>query len=235
MSTDVVRAPSAPDVRALLLVWQNPSTRRFLKVARLEVLEDSYRFEYLIGAQDPAFEPVHSFPDVGRVYETRQLPAFFQNRVMSRKRSSYGQYAAWLGLDPARDEPFEVLARTGGGRATDTFYVVEEPVLEPGRRVVVRFFASGLSHVDGALGRLLVVRPGDALTIRPEPDNPANHRALLMDADVGESVGWVPDWLLDEVHELMAGDEFDLHVERVNFDAPWHLKLLCRLEAVCEQ
>ena len=181
MSAEVVAAPSASDVRALLLVWQNPSTRRFSKVARLEVLDDGYRFEYLEGAQDPAFEPLHSFPEVGRVYVTQQLPAFFQNRVMSRKRGSYGQYASWLGLDAARDGTrIEVLARTGGGRATDTFHVVEEPQLRRGERSVVRFFASGLSHVEGALGRLLMVRPGDELTIRPEPGNPVNARALLL-------------------------------------------------------
>lgn len=233
MAVDLAHAPSAVDVRALLLVWQNPLTRRFSKVARLATVEEGYRFEYLEGARDPAFELLHSFPDLNRVYVTRQLPAFFRNRVMSRKRLSYAEYANWLGLDPTVDAPFEVLARTGGGRATDTFHVVEEPRLQKGRPTVVRFFASGLSHVDGALGRLLMVRPGDALAVRREPSNPANPRALLIDATAGEPVGWVPDWLLDEVHELMAGDRFDLRAEQVNFDAPWHLKLLCRLEAAC--
>lgn len=233
MSIEAIDAPSAPDVRALLLVWQHPSTRRFIKVARLEALNEGYRFEYLKESKDPDFEPLHSFPELDQIYVTRQLPAFFQNRVMSRKRRSYEQYANWLGIDPDVDAPVEVLARTGGGRATDTFHVVEEPMVRPGQKTVIRFFASGLSHVEGALGRLLVVRRGDQLTIRPEPDNPVNGRALLIDASAGESVGWVPDWLLDEVHELMTGEEFKLCVERVNFDAPWHLKLLCHLEATC--
>jgi len=235
MSVDLVAAPSAPDVTALLLVWQNPSTRRFVKVARLAAIDDHFRFEYLDGAKDPEFEPLHSFPDLERVYVTRHLPAFFQNRVMSRKRTSYEQYATWLGLDPSSDAPFEVLARTGGGRATDTFHIVQEPRLHPGERTVIRFFASGLSHVDGALGRLLLVKPGDQLRLRPEPKNPVNTRALLIDATAGEAVGWVPDWLLDEVHKLKSSSEFDLWVEQVNFDAPWHLKLLCRLEALCDK
>ena len=233
MSADMLPARSASDVRTLLLVWQHPATRRFAKVARLASAESGYRFEYLDGARDPAFEPLHSFPDLDHVYYTRHLPAFFQNRVMSRKRGSYVQYATWLGLDPALDAPFEVLARTGGGRATDTFHVVQEPRLRPGEQTTIRFFASGLSHVQGALGRLLVVKPGDALQLRAEPTNPVNTRALLIDAAADEAVGWVPDWLLDEVHQLRTSREFNLQVEQVNFDAPWHLKLLCRLDALC--
>jgi len=230
MSTDVVPAVG---VNALLLVWQNPNSRRFSKVARLSSADGLYRFEYLDGAQDPDFVPLHSFPDPDRVYITSQLPAFFQNRIMSKKRSSYVEYTSWLGLDPEGASPMEVLARTGGGRATDTFYVVQEPQLRPGARTTVRFFASGLSHIDGALGLLLLVREGDVLTIRPEPTNPVDGRALLIDAVAGESVGWVPNWLLDEVHRLMPAPDFDLRVEKVNLDAPSHLKLLCRLEATC--
>ena len=233
MSTDVAEPASRHAVSALVLVWQNPHTRRFSKVARLEEVGGRFRFEYLADAKDPAFEPIHSFPRLDQVYETAQLPAFFKNRVMSRKRSSFAEYAGWLGLDPAMDAPLEILARPGGARATDTFYVVEEPQLRSGERTVIRFFASGLSHVDGALGRLLMVRAGDKLLVRPEPTNPVNARALLIDAAAGEAVGWIPDWLLDEVHELMTGEQFNLCVERINFDAPWHLKLLCRLEAIC--
>ncbi len=232
MSVELAPTASTSAVRSLLLVWQHPTTRKFSKVGRLAAISDGYRFEYLAGANDVAFEPLHSFPDLNRVYVTPGLPAFFQNRVMSRKRASYEQYASWLGLDPLEDEPIEVLARTGGGRATDTFHIVEEPDLSGGT-ATIRFFASGLSHVDGGLGRLLNVQAGDRLEVRPEPTNPANPRALLIDADHDEPVGWIPDWLLDEVHELMKSADFELRVERVNFEAPWHLKLLCRLEASC--
>lgn len=233
MSIDAVEAPRVPHVRSLLLIWQNPRSRRFVKVGRLQVANNGYRFEYLEGAEDPEFQPLQSFPDFQRAYVTPQLPVFFQNRVMSRKRPSYEQYAHWLGLDPQFEAPIEFLARTGGGRATDTFHVVEEPRLEPGQVSILRFFASGLSHVEGSLGRLLNVRQSDRLTLRPEPDNPVNQRALLIDATAGESLGWVPDWLLEEVHVLMRAGDFRLFVDQVNFDAPWHLKLLCRLEATC--
>lgn len=235
MSVDTFAAPSNSDVRSLLLIWQHPVTRRFSKVARLVAVGDRFQFEYLDGAHDPEFEPLHSFPDIDQVYVTPQLPAFFRNRVMSRKRSSYSQYATWLGLDPSVDAPFEVLARTGGGRATDTFHVAEEPNLGSGRKTTIHFFASGLSHVEGALGRLLMVKPGDKLTVRREYDNPVNPRALLIDVTADEAVGWVPDWLLDDVHRLIASRDFELHAQQINFDAPWHLKLLCRLEGSCSE
>jgi hypothetical protein len=216
------------------VIWQHPSSRRLIKVARLTELRDGYQFEYLPGSKDPNFEPLQSFPAVDRVYWTPKLPAFFQNRVMSRQRASFPQYAKWLGIDPAVDTPFEVLARTGGERATDTFHVAEEPSVGPDGLAVIRFFASGLRHIEDSADRLSRLSDGDPLYVRPEPDNPVNPRALLIDAEANEPIGWVPDWLLDDVHGLRSEARgIELVAERINLSAPAHLKLLCRLAADC--
>jgi len=71
------------------------------------------------------------------------------------------------------------------------------------------------------------------LTLRPDPDNEHNLRALLIDAEAGEAVGYVPDWMLDVVHRLVAADpQHRLVVELANGpEMPAHLRLLCRLEA----
>ena len=55
----------------------------------------------------------------------------------------------WLGIDGlAADEiPFEVLARTSGGRATGTFYVVHPPVDLDGS-FQSRFFVSKLRYFN---------------------------------------------------------------------------------------
>ena len=220
--------------RRLLLIWQDPASRRLIKVARLSQIGDGYKFEYLPGADEPAFEPLQSFPDRNRVYWTANLPAFFKNRVMSRQRASFPHYAAWLGLDAGDDVPFEVLARTGGERATDTFHVAEEPSVGADGLATIRFFASGLRHIEGAESHLLRLHAGDSLLVRPEPGNPVNHRALLIDVAANEPVGWVPDWLLDDVHRLRTvARSTQLVAERINLAAPPHLKLLCRLTADC--
>ena len=57
-------------------------------------------------------------------------------------------------------------------------------------------------------------------------------RALLIDAEADTPVGYVPDWLVNEVHELRdSGYQLDVVAERINPTAPAHLRLLCRLEA----
>lgn len=234
MATELAEPRSArvpTEHRCLLVIWQDPVSRLFVKIGRLTELPDGYRFEYLEGSKDPSFEPLQSFPERDSVYLTPQLPAFFRNRVMSRQRASYPEYASWLGLDPAANAPFEVLARTGGGRATDTFHIVEEPSVGPSGRAVIRFFASGLRHVPEGELRLQRLVPGDRLYVRPEPENPVNARALLIDVRANEPVGWVPDWLLEDVHQFRdSARVFQMLAERVNVSAPAHLKLLCRLE-----
>jgi hypothetical protein len=69
------------------------------------------------------------------------------------------------------------------------------------------------------------------LRLRDEPDNPINPKAIVLEAS-GGIVGWVPDYLLDELHKSRDnGNEFSAFVEHANGpEIPWHLRLLCRLE-----
>ena len=75
--------------------------------------------------------------------------------------------------------------------------------------------------------------PSAPLTLRPEPDNNHNSRALVIDAEAGGAVGYVPDWMLDIVRRMTDIDpDYRLSVEVANGpETPAHLRLLCRLEA----
>ena len=112
--------------RKFRLIWKNPDDGGYHEVGQFMHLRDGrYVFAYRqdVGSVD-GFHPLLQFPDTGRTYVSEVLPAFFANRVMSRKRVNYGEYVGWLGL--TEDAlPVEILARTGGGRATDTFHVVD--------------------------------------------------------------------------------------------------------------
>lgn len=122
--------------------------------------------------------------------------------------------------------------RTGGPRATDTFHVVDDLRVDRDGRVVSRFLASGVRYVPGAEERLHAMRAGHRPLLRDEPRDPVNSRAILIDAEEGMPVGHVPDWLLDDVHPVRAAaTSFDAIAERVNPDAPAHLRLVCRIEA----
>ncbi|MEJ7772813.1 MAG: HIRAN domain-containing protein [Geodermatophilaceae bacterium] len=233
MDADFAAEPSS--ARTLFVIWQEPESRAFVKVGQLDQFRDGrYSFRYLPRAKvESNFHPLAEFPGLDDHHESRNLPAFFANRVMNRQRSDYREYRSWLGLDAeGADTPFEVLARTGGPRETDTFHVVDDVQANSAGQLVSRFFVSGVRHQPGSEALIKGLKAGARLALRDEPDNPRNPRAMLIDVVAGHAVGWVPDWLVDDVHTLRARDpELEVVVERCNPDAPAHLRLLCRISA----
>ncbi len=229
------RGPGRPATtgreRAFVVVWQNPETRIFTRVGRLEVRTDGYEFRYDESAADvEGFEPFLAFPDLSEPYRSEELFPFFGNRVLSARRPDYPIYLERLGL--AEADPVEILARSGGGRATDTVHLVPEPVLTSAGYVELRFLASGVRHADPDGTHLRSVSAGDVLVVRDDVENPVNPLALLLDTTTGASVGWVPDYLLETVRGLRASYDLQVIAEVVNPpETPSHLRLLCQLRA----
>lgn len=221
--------------RSLFLIWQNPQSRRFIRIGELsELIDGRYSFAYTDEASDAeGFFPLTQFPEIDRTYVSTGLPAFFVNRLMSRKRDSFTEYLHALGIDSSElATPMELLARTGGPRATDTFHLVEDLAAGDDGVLTSRFLASGVRHVDVDGSRLSALRDGEQLHLRAEPDNRVNERAQLICAGSGEPVGYVPDWLLADIEELQEkANKLEIIAERVSPDAPPHLRLLCRIEA----
>lgn len=235
------QAASQPDLqrsavaRSLLVVWQDPADRRFVPIAELSHLNDGrYVFQYSDAARvNSGFFALDEYPDLSRTYVSDSLPVFFTNRVMTAGRPSYDRYLHWLGIEnlQSSEVPLEVLARTGGGRATDTFHIVDRP-LKGERAFSSRFFVSGIRHVENPDDALAKVRPGDRLELRRQPDNAKNPKAVIIDVETGVQLGWVPDWLCGEVTDLLTdGWSLTLTAEQVNLDAPAHTRVLCLLTA----
>lgn len=236
---DGSRALPASATRRLLLIWQDPETRAFAPVGALTLDPDdgSFVFRYIRRAErETAFRPLASFPDLRQVYRFADLPPFFDNRVMSPRRPDYPAYVRALDLSVGNAPPFEVLARTGGSRVTDTFHVVAEPTQDAKGRVRTVFLAHGVRHIAGAGDRIDRLSAGDPLALRSEPDNEHNALALLIDSEPDQPVGYVPDWMLDIVRRLAHVDRgHRLTVELANGpETPPHLRLLCRLEAAAD-
>lgn len=221
--------------RALVLVWQNPDTRRFAKVGQIDALPGGrFAFHYLSeAATEPGFVALDEFPESDRIYVSDEIPAFFANRILSTERRGYEKYLSWLGIaDLTESEvPFEVLARTGGGRATDTFHVLDLPTANDAR-FESRFFVSGIRHVPSAESALSSIHDGSTLVLELEETNAANPKAVVVDTVDGSKIGYVPDWLCGDVHALIKrGWKLSAVAERVNLDAPAHVRVLCHLEA----
>ena len=193
--------------RSLLVIWKHPETRRLRRVGKLDQLTDGrFAFSYLDEAREAKdFRPLVAFPDMDSTYVSENP-----------------------------ELPIEILARTGGPRATDTFHIVDAPnPNEDG--VVTRFFVSGVKHCEGAMDRIQSLTDGAQLALRAEPDNEFNPHAVLIDESNNSPIGWVPDWLLAELQPLIQGDRnLRIFVEKINLEAPTHLSVLCRLEASSE-
>ena len=194
----------------------------------------SFCFVYLKSAEQiDGFRHLPGLPDLHAVYESEHLFPVFRNRQMPRRRPDYEDYVRELDLDVTSD-PFEVLARSEGWRATDRIEVFAYPERTPQGDIKTLFFARGIRHLAGAADAVSNVRPGDPLTLVNQPDNEVNSQAMLMSNRTDESVGWVPNYLVDMIHELRESFEVDVEItaEHVNPETtPPHMRLLCRLRA----
>jgi hypothetical protein len=139
---------------------------------------------------------------------------------------------ARLGLGPEA-EPLALLARSGGRSVTDKVELFPPPDYDPASDTYVyHFFARGIRHIPGAEERIEVLKKGDPLKIRPEPENLHDgHAAMLLDA--GDSkVGYVPQYLTEDLGDLIKRVGVAVEVERVNqIPAPVHQRLLCSMSA----
>jgi len=163
--------------------------------------------------------------DTGQPYTSADLFPLFEHRVISPRRADHDEYLAGLALGPEAT-PFEVLTRSGGRSAVDTLELT--PMPEPGP-VDIRFLVHGIRHLrESERARIGILTRGQVLHLRPEPDNVADLRAVLV-TDDDHRLGYVPRPLLDYVHPILTRDH-SLTVERVNSAAAgFHMLLLVRL------
>jgi hypothetical protein len=225
-------ASAAP--RRLWVAWRSPSGSIPLVGHLLLVATERgprYEFAYLKRAERlDGFRPLPGFPDLHRCYSSERLFPLFDNRLMSRGRPDYDEYLARLHL-PTEAEPLEVLARSGR-QMTDRVEVLPD-VEDAEGRVTCLFFGRAVRHLPGAAEAIGHLHEGDQLALRDDPSNEWNPRALLLLRD-GTRVAYLPDYLVEVVHELrqLNGEQPAVTVEHVNGPevAP-HLRLLCRLDA----
>jgi uncharacterized protein YegP (UPF0339 family) len=229
-------APRAGGVHRLFVAWQDPKTRSITPVGCLTRSQGSdgetFEFHYLGRVRQlPHFRPFVGFPSLHGSYRSASLFPFFENRIMPRTRDDYSDYVGMLGLSDDAD-PFEILARSEGRRATDTIEVFPEPKLDDGT-VTCRFLVHGVRHIAGAQDAINDLSIGDALYVLPEPLNEFDKLAVLLRTGDYRLVGYVPAYLTSLIHGPL--DAYGLDAVRVNVEhigdrsGPSHLRLLCNL------
>lgn len=204
----------------LLVSRQDPTTRAFTRVGTLTFDGARYTFRY-----DATTRRALPGLPLGATHESNRLFPIFAERVMDPHRPERAEMLEHLGL-AGNAGPFEVLAVSGGSRTGDTYELT--PVPHPGP-VDLPFLVHGIRYLTAAeRDRIDLLKVGDQLTLRCEPENPVNERALLVTQD-GARLGYVPDPLVEYVHDVIKGDH-ELVVGRVNpAAAGLHMRLLVRL------
>ena len=222
--------------REFRVIWQDQTTRSLVHVGWLVYTGDEFTFSYVDESKaHERFQPFPAFPRLDETYKSSELFPYFALRLTSAADPHYDAVLDALGLTREDATPLELLALSPSESPHDTIQVVPEPTEMPGRTLVREFLVSGARHVNEqdplTVGQLIENLPeGAPLELVPEPDNQHNAEALLLSAD-GMRVGWVPDYLLSEIHRYIDSNRtLSITVVRANGpDAPWHLRLLCRL------
>lgn len=251
VTTDSASSLERRFVQRLIVTWQHPLSRAMFPVAVLEADTSAYSFEYLASARDVAdFRPFIGFPSFDERYVAQELFPLFEERVMGSDRPDYERYVGELSLH-ARATPWEQLARSGGGSEGDTIQIYPAPVFEDGFWVC-QFLVNGTRHLlrksvetgdreypayarKGLETVLDDLKIGEPLEVVREPNNEFSETAMLVLTARDEPIGYVPNWLTEEVVDLYEDGLLRFTVEHVNeASAGWHLRVLSRLEISCD-
>lgn len=236
---DVVRTNAEAAPQEFRIIWQDPGTRRLVHVGWLEAHPDRFVYSYTSDARaHSSFPPFPAFPDLATTYESTDLFAFFSARLISAADPSFDATLEALGLTRTNATPVELLTRAPSGSPHDTIQVVPEPKELPDGTLERLFLVSGSRHAhttdpEGVAATIAALPSGTALSLNPEPANPQNPDAIQVRYH-SEPVGWIPDYLVDEVHHyLTSGTQLEVTVVQASGpDTPWHLRLLCRVVAI---
>ncbi|MEI9420217.1 HIRAN domain-containing protein [Mesorhizobium sp. Cs1299R1N1] len=215
--------------------WQDPITRHWYPVAKLERSQGHYVFAYTNGALHSSnFSPFAGLTDIRAIYVSTELFPIFANRVMNERRPEFSQYARWSGIyRNQHSDPLLLMARMGGGRATDTLQVHPVPEKSGTGLYQMVFFCHGGRHVlEEAQERTLNLTPGERLFPMLDLQNPFDSSAVaLRISDPAAMIGYFPRYLAGDLRRLAEGAKNKLRVQvrQVNPDAPVQFRLLCEL------
>ena len=208
----------------LYVGWYDTNQNAWYPVGQLYTDGNRYCFEYLQGASQAqaysGFRGIFQFSDFDRTYESSELFAFFSNRVLTSSRDNFADEVARLGFDtePQSLRPFDVLSRTNGRRATDTFEVFPPPEVVDNRAELV-FFSRGIRYLREALKRRWEQgrAPQTPLRLKWDKANDFDEHALkILDAE-GTSLGYLPRYYSESFCQLVnANCDYDLQIVQHN-------------------
>ena len=214
----------------LYLAWQHLQSRRWFPIGRLvrqQSGDRGFEFAYVRGAKeaekDAGFKPIPEFPNLDGVYSSPNLFPAFRNRAMNTSRTDRAEYLRQLGLDEADCDPLAELSASGGRSYADNFEVFPEIEPDPEGRIRIELTLHGLRHTNPhAVEAVQKLQEGDELGVGLELTNPVTTFGLLVHSRAYYTLGWLPRYFVEAIHECCDWRKLDLKltVARVNHRAP---------------
>lgn len=224
-------------MNTLFVSWQQPDSREWIPVAKLERKDEKYFFSYTRGVhRAKSFVAFGRMDRLDAVYESTSIFPLFANRLISKSRPEFRDYLRWLGLKSAADDPLSMLALTGGIRGTDSIELFQPPSISDTGAYKVEFFARSLSHLPKeAIAHIANLAQGQRLFLMRDCQNKFDPLALAIRSDGPPVfVGFCPKYYAPDLGELLSPskNELEITVKCVNVDAPLNMRLLCSVSAV---
>jgi hypothetical protein len=226
-------------MNALFVAWRPPVDDQtgWRPVGRLEYDGELYRFCYTKGAKLPGFRAFAQMDDLKKIYESEELFPLFANRLLPKSRPEYESYLRWSGFDiEDPPDPILVLGVTEGIRQTDAVEVFPCPSPDADGCYLNKFFLHGIRYMPAAaIDRISSLAPDEPLKILPDLQNEHDSRAVALRTTKERMlIGYVPRYLAHDVLDLIEKcgvETMNVHVSRLNRDAPLQNRVLCRMSA----
>jgi len=219
-------------MKTLFVAWQQPVSREWIPVAKLEHTDGKFYFSYTRGVfRAKNFLPFSRMHQLDAVYESTSIFPLFANRLISKSRPEYSDFMRWLGLSNTEDDILSMLALTGGIRGTDSIELFQPPAISELGEYQVEFFARSLSHLPKeAIASISKLSPGEKLFLMKDCQNRFDDLAIAIRTDDPPSfIGFCPKYYTSDLGTLLSFTESNLQarVKCVNPDAPLNMRLLC--------
>lgn len=223
-------------MNTLFVAWQQPDSKEWIPVAKLEHVNGIYCFSYTQGVyRAKQFRPFGGMSQLDAVYESPNLFPLFSNRLISKSRPEFQDYLRWLGLSNTADKPMAMLALTGGIRRTDSIELFQPPMVTTSGQYQVEFFVRSLSHMPKAIiEQIGDMAKGERLYLMNDCQNDFDHLAIAVRSNKPASLlGYCPKYYAKDLGVLLANQdcELEVRVKCINLDAPLNMRLLCSVTA----
>lgn len=219
-------------MNTVFVLWQDKSHRGRMWHAVAKIVYDlssGYTLSYTKGADNPRF---HGFPNMNNknlAYNSRELFSFLKNRIPPSSRPEHEALYDWCNLESSAGY-LELLAASGGEKATDSYRVISLPKNEDGNYYNT-FFVSGIRYLDDiSKNYISTLEAGHSIGYAFEDDNINDPLAvLLLDLEKETSLGYYPRYLTEDLrklNELQAN--IKIQVVKINSHAPEQFRMLCQ-------